>query len=94
MIANPQPTSHQFVPLAMPAAFPKESTFTSFNLKVLPQAAAVPAFDALMTASADQSHSPDVCSKPIVTLQRNGDIVSGIHIQCGCGKVIELTCIH
>ena len=32
------------------------------------------------------------CSKPAVTLQRNGDQVTSIRIQCGCGQVIELNC--
>ncbi|HZQ48236.1 MAG TPA: hypothetical protein VFC07_14565, partial [Verrucomicrobiae bacterium] len=77
--------SDQFVPLIPPSASPKEPAFASFSLKVLPQAAAMPAFEALMAASADQSRSPDVCSQPVVTLQRKGDAVSGIHIQCGCG---------
>lgn len=86
--------SDQFVPLAFPASPSKEAVFTSFNLKVLPQAPAKPAFEALMAASPDQSHSPEVCAQPVVTLQRNGDVVSGIRIQCGCGKVIELTCLH
>lgn len=95
MIANPSLKSDQFIPLAIPAALPKDSTtFTPFNSKPVPQAPAIPAFDALMAASTDKSHSPDVCSQPVVTLKRNGDMVSAIHIQCSCGKVIELTCLH
>ncbi len=84
----------QFVPLVLPASPSGEAVFTSLNLKVLPQAATKPAFEALMAASPDQSRSPDVCAQPTVTLQRNGDVVSAIRIQCGCGKVIELTCLH
>jgi len=94
MIANPHSMSDQFVPLVLPASPSKDRAFASFNSKTLPQAAATPAFEALMAASADQSRSPEVCSQPVVTLQRKGDVVSAIHIQCGCGKVIELTCLH
>jgi len=37
---------------------------------------------------------PETCSKPVVTLQRNGEVVSGIRIQCGCGQVVDLTCVY
>jgi hypothetical protein len=93
MIANTDAMSDQFVPLVLPVSSPKEPAFASFNLKVLSQPA-TPAFEALMAASPDQSRSPEVCSRPTITLQRKGDAVSEIRIQCGCGKVIELTCLH
>jgi hypothetical protein len=88
--------SDQFVPLALPSGSPKDAPFSPFNVKVLPQppAVAAPAFEALMAASPDPSRSPETCSKPIITLQRKGEMVSEIRIQCGCGKVIELTCLH
>jgi len=94
MIANPLVTSEQFIPLAPPASLSKDSAFGSLSSNVLPHALATPAFQALMPASADQSRSPEVCSKPVVTLQRNGNTVSGIRIQCGCGNVIDLTCLY
>jgi len=34
------------------------------------------------------------CGRPTITLQRNGEIVSGIRVQCGCGEVVELTCVY
>ncbi|HZM03959.1 MAG TPA: hypothetical protein VFC44_13185 [Candidatus Saccharimonadales bacterium] len=37
---------------------------------------------------------PEPCSKPIVTLQRKGEIVSAIRIQCGCGQVLDLSCVY
>jgi hypothetical protein len=30
----------------------------------------------------------------VVTLRRNGDVVSGIRIQCKCGQVIDLACVY
>jgi hypothetical protein len=33
-------------------------------------------------------------SKPVVTLKRNGDQVTHIHIQCACGEVVELECAY
>ena len=68
-----------FVPLVSPTAKARESTFTSLDTKASPPA----------TASA-----PEACSKPTVTLQKNGEIVSGIRVQCGCGQVIELACVY
>lgn len=88
--------SDHFVPLALPSGSSKETPFSPLNVKVLPQPAtdATPAFEALMAAAPDPSRSPEACSKPIITLQRKGEMVSEIRIQCGCGKVIELTCLH
>jgi hypothetical protein len=34
------------------------------------------------------------CGLPSVTLQRQGEVVSGIRIECGCGQVIELVCAY
>ena len=35
----------------------------------------------------------DQC-EPRVTLQRDGERVSSIRIQCSCGQVIELACVY
>ncbi len=95
MIANPNAMPDQFIPLLLPTGTAKEPIFAPLNVKVIPPAAvAAPAFEAMMAASADQSRSPEPCSKPTITLQRRGDVVSEIRIQCSCGKVIELTCLH
>jgi hypothetical protein len=94
MIANPLVISDPFVPLVLPASSSKEPAFASLSLKVSPQAPATPVFEPLIAVSADQSRSSDVCSQPTVTLERKGDEVSGIRIQCGCGKVIELSCLY
>ncbi len=32
--------------------------------------------------------------KPVVTLQRDGDRVTHIRVQCACGQVIELECAY
>jgi hypothetical protein len=72
-----------FVPLASATAKVRETAFTSLNTKAS-QSSAAPA---PATAS-------EACPKPMVTLQKNGDIVSGIRVQCGCGQVVELSCIY
>jgi len=32
--------------------------------------------------------------EPKVNLQRNGDRVTGIQVQCSCGQVLELSCVY
>ncbi len=32
--------------------------------------------------------------EPRVSIQRDGDRISGIHIQCSCGQVIDLACVY
>src|SRR5690242_2870262 len=32
--------------------------------------------------------------EPRISLLRNGDVVTGIHIECSCGQVIDLACIY
>jgi hypothetical protein len=34
------------------------------------------------------------CGKPVVTLQRSGDTVTAIRVQCSCGQIIELACVY
>jgi len=77
----------------------------SFKVKVVPAApqdavfvphpAPVPAghsapggTGALAHASCASAHG----APPTVTLRREGDRVTGIHIRCGCGQVIDLAC--
>jgi hypothetical protein len=33
-------------------------------------------------------------AQPIVTLKKEGDRVTHIHIQCACGQVVELECAY
>lgn len=40
-------------------------------------------------ADAHQGHS-----EPKITLERNGDVITHIRVQCGCGQVIELKCSY
>lgn len=96
MIANSSTMSDQFIPLAPLLSSAKDTAFSSLSLKVLSKGAVAgrPAFDTLAAAPVDTGRLAEACKKPTVTLQRKGDAVSGIRIQCGCGEVIELTCLH
>jgi hypothetical protein len=65
-------------------------------------AAAAAGFSALMPAQSSPTTPPasgstthiHAKSKPVVTLKRNGDQVTHIHIQCACGEVVELECAY
>jgi len=83
-----------FVPLAPAGSLPRESMFAPVDAKSPADAAVRPAFEHLLANAADPSRSPGNCAKPSVTLKREGDVVTGIRIQCGCGRVTDLTCIY
>jgi hypothetical protein len=73
-----------FVPLVAANSKTSAALFTSLHLR--------PASES--SGKSLPSGGPDACAKPTVTLQRNGEIVSGIRVQCGCGQVIELNCVY
>jgi hypothetical protein len=83
-----------FVPLVPAVAAARESSFTSLASQGLSPMAHKPALDAVLGVPATSSPKLEVCAKPKISLQRNGDIVSSIRIQCGCGEVVELTCVY
>lgn len=46
-----------------------------------------------VTPDLSDHHLPQPC-EPRVTLQREGDRITGIQIQCSCGQVIDLKCAY
>jgi hypothetical protein len=87
--------SDSFVPL--PEAPVSSGETARFQLKVLPQAQAQAGargvFEPLPAGGRAES-AAQPCGRPTVTLQRQGEVVSGIRIECGCGQVIELACAY
>jgi hypothetical protein len=76
-------TDHAFTPLPLkPAPFASGKTVPAAPGKALTAAPAAP------------PPPPRNCPPPKVTLQRQGDVVSAIRIQCSCGQVIELNCVY
>lgn len=61
-------------------------------------ASAAGAFAALVPNAASAgpgcAHAGNPSAKPTVTLQKDGDRVTHIRVQCGCGEVIELECAY
>ena len=82
--------SDTFIPLMTAPASTGGSPL--FELKVLTQADTKAAFEPLPQGGGGQpAHG---CGKPSVTLQRQGEVVCGIRVECGCGQVIELACAY
>jgi len=76
-----------FVPLMAARNKNGESPFSNLKAKAAPAVPGAKAAGAL--------EQPTDCeTKPVVTLQRTGDLVTGIRVQCGCGQVIDLACVY
>jgi hypothetical protein len=98
--------SDSFVPMGPAFTALSGNSFTPLQLKsALPAAAAAQLAgtgkassaqnggrNPSLPASATSSATTPPCSQPLITLRRDGDVISGIRIQCSCGQVIELDC--
>jgi len=84
-----------FVPLA-PASPRPASERREFRATVISSASQAQVFQSVAAATAPaMSSTPHVAhGEPKVTLQREGNRVTGIHIQCACGQVMELACVY
>src|SRR5690349_10118089 len=87
--ASSQSASEPFVPFdPIPASAARPSS-APVNLKVVPKGESTPAFTPLQTSDASHVHgTAGHAGKPVVTLQREGDRVTGIRVECACGQVI------
>lgn len=87
-------TAAPFVPLMPGAMKPTEAT-TPARLKVVP--AAAPVFQP-STPQSSRAVEPQPAPKhemhgePKITLERQGETITHIRVECGCGQVIELKC--
>jgi hypothetical protein len=89
------PRQDKFVPLT--TSTPLSGDRGDLRVSVLRDSSATPAFQPLraQTSAAPATSAPSVhAHEPQVTLLREGDRITGIQIQCGCGKVIELGCTY
>lgn len=91
----PTDAPEKFIPLGNTAR-PTGPERHVFRPKVLPGVDSVPAFKPLTPASAPHVHlaTATASAPPVVTLKREGDLVTGIRIHCACGQVIELACSY
>jgi len=92
-----------FVPLT--AATPKPGERQEYSVSVVTEPERAQSFKPLMEPA---GHSPQSTvhaggrlrtadcglTTPRVSIQREGDHVTGIRVHCGCGQVIDLACVY
>lgn len=97
-----------FVPLSNatpPAPGQSAHDADTYSVTVISQASGAQSFKPLSvgeeihTAHSSKATSHGACaashdSTPRVSIQREGDHVTGIRIHCGCGQVIDLACVY
>ena len=83
-----------FIPWEPGRTPPPQAASAKVNLKVLPQAATSPAFQPFSPPSTAHVHVLPVAQQPVITLQKEGDKVTGLRIECVCGQVIDLACVY
>jgi len=81
-----------FVPLT-PLTSPGNSR-ADYRVTVLSDAEKAQPFRPLGLSPTPASAAPVGNSEPRVAVQRDGDRVSSIQVQCGCGRVIDLACVY
>lgn len=88
-----------FIPLLPDGLRKSAGPATPARLNVLPQPVANDSFDPLTAGSSPvnpgtTSACAEAGTAPQVTLLRDGDRVTHIRVQCGCGQVAELECVY
>ncbi len=81
-----------FVPTLPPNPAPAPTSPPPSNSAPTAPAFPSPVPAASTPTQAKESHPAH--GKPIVTLQREGDKVTRIRVQCGCGETIDLDCLY
>jgi hypothetical protein len=87
------PQTNAFVPLV--AAMPSGEN-RDFQITVIPQTEQLQAFQSLgKTSSAANERMPlKKNCEPHLSVQRDGDRITNIRIQCNCGQTIDLACLY
>jgi hypothetical protein len=69
------------------------ATITSGGGSSISSSTAFKPLPAPAVASGGNPATPGACAaKPAITLQRKGNVVTSIRVQCGCGQVIDINC--
>ena len=92
---SPPASAESFVPFEPPMGAGGKPSSPPATLKIVSRPETGPVFNPLQTFTAAHAHSPSGASgKPVVVLQREGERITGIRIECVCGQVIELACSY
>ncbi len=81
-----------FVPLTVSRSAPSAASGFQPLSAAVPGASPAPA--AAFAATALPQHAGHAPTPPRVTLLREGDQVTHIRIECGCGEIVELACAY
>jgi len=84
-----------FVPFGPGTAAGVKSAGATANLKVVPKDSAA-SFSPFQPTPGAHAHGPASggTGEPTVTLQKEGEKIVGIRVECACGQVIELACSY
>ena len=85
--------TNAFVPLSAPSAVAASSA-PGTPAKTAGDAGAVKVFRPTHDGAAAVTSTPHIPGEPKVTLEREGDLVKCIRIQCACGHTLELDCAY
>jgi len=85
-----------FVPFGLGSLGAARTAGGPANLKVVPKDAGAQEFSPLQTSPAAHGHGAggSATGQPTLTLQRDGDKITGIRVECSCGQVIDLACSY
>ena len=86
------PQTEHFIPLVAgaPSADKRE-----FQITVIPQKESSRSFQTLeKSMSTARERLAGTNCEPQLSIQRDGDRITNIHIQCNCGQTIDLACIY
>jgi hypothetical protein len=87
------PKTESFQPLTTATATDENRPFRVTVLPKTPPAAAFQNLGQMVAAAAETkaAHGRNSC-EPQLTVQREGERITGFRIQCGCGQVMEVAC--
>lgn len=84
-----------FQPLEARLAPAREGASHSFRLKVAAQNSAPGAASPKAPAAGEAAQPPPAgLHEPAITIERDGEHIKTIRIQCTCGKIVELGCVY
>jgi hypothetical protein len=87
--------TESFVPLTATATTAEKR---DFQVTVIPRTEPARSFQTLgqvasAAAEANAAAGGKTC-EPRLTVQRDGDRIANIRVQCSCGQIIELACVY
>lgn len=90
-----QKRTESFVPLTSAPDSPQRA---DFRVKVISQPGLTKPFEQLEVPPASPTNSDTAllrkACEPRVSVQREGERVTSIRIQCSCGEILDLACIY